>query len=104
MGDRWVTRQGENLSKACTDGKLASPAIRSGWEVGGSQQKTGRKSKPIALENIEKTETYPDTVHAGRRADGLGNHEESLRTRRRGGYRFYSYGDASLLLPKGLDR
>lgn len=21
-----------------------------------------------------------------------------------GGYRFYSYGDASLLLPKGLDR
>ena len=46
--------------------------------------KTGEKSTPIALENIEKTETYPDIVHAGQRADGLGDDEEGLQARNQG--------------------
>ena len=43
-----------------------------------------------------------DLVHAGQRADGPGRDEGGLRPRDRGGYRFYSYGDASLLLPRSI--
>jgi hypothetical protein len=61
--------------------------------------KTPPGIRGISLEDIEKTDADSCSVHAGQRVDGPARMQAAYGHAIESGYRFYSYGDASLLLP-----